>query len=513
MTADEVDNVFKETSDIITQSHYFSLVRFLIIQGLIDETYGYYKGCFYSGSLQKNDTIFIKKLVESKEQDIFLDIENPLEIKDRLEESDFGRFNILNKKLLETCIESESKKAIFGIMDSVESNDNYMSLIQLLNTYNFNTIKKFVDLMIKSKTDQLLTLTDKINLEKSELFINILISVWTAKDINKQILKKFSPYLEDTEKIISLIDKKDFEVFMKNVSLAEVKFKNISKSEANKNRIQNIEKNKAYKLTINNLRYISKEILRENILYGYLVSKIFNCKDLEATKNYIEEQLEDFIKILLEDPYYDEILELTNRKEENLEDKSINILLNLKISKELIYELINSNISYDNSVKLLKQISNDIFIENIAFSKVEIIEYIIDYELSDDNKKYICKYFNKFDLKIKDKFINVLNYRAELSSLSNDNLNDDVMTFILKLKDLDVDIKIDLICKKIDNNTDVSLLKKYIETVEEISELAEVWNHKRPKLETDKKLKVGNKLLEKEIVKQFGNKEPIKISI
>lgn len=513
MTADEVDNVFKETSDIITQSHYFSLVRFLIIQGLIDETYGYYKGCFYSGSLQKNDTIFIKKLVESKEQDIFLDIENPLEIKDRLEESDFGRFNILNKKLLETCIESESKKAIFGIMDSVESNDNYISLIQLLNTYNFNTIKKFVDLMIKSKTDQLLTLTDKINLEKSELFINILISVWTAKDINKQILKKFSPYLEDTEKIISLIDENDFEVFMKNVSLAEVKFKNISKSEANKKRIQNIEKNKAYKLTINNLRYISKEILGEKILYGYLVSKIFNCKVLEATKNYIEEQLEDFIKILLEDPYYDEILELTNRKEENLEDKSINILLNLKISKELIYELINSNISYDNSVKLLKQISNNIFIENIDFSKVEIIEYIIDNEISDDNKKYICKYFNKFDLKIKEKFINVLNYRDELSSLSNNNLNDDVMTFILKLKDLDVDIKIDFICKKIDNNTDVSLLKKYIETVEEISELAEVWDNKHPTLENDNEIKVGNKLLEKGIVRRYGKGNPIKIYI
>lgn len=513
MTIDEVDNVFKETTEKITQSHYFPLVRFLIIQGLIDETYGYYKGCFYSGSLQKNDTIFIKKLLESKEQDIFLDIENPSEIKDRLEESDFGRFNILNKKLLETCIESESKKAIFGIIDSVETNDNYMSLIQLLNTYNFNTIKEFVDIIIKNKTDQLLTLTDKINLEKSELFINILISVWTAKDINKQILKKFSPYLEDTEKIISLIDENDFEVFMKNVSLAEVKFKNISKSEADKKRIQNIEKNKAYKLTINNLRYIFKEISEEKIFYGYLVSKIFNCKVLEATKNYIEEQLEDFIKILLEeDPYYDEILELTNRKEENLEDKAINILLNLKISKELIYELINSNISYDNSVKLLKQISNDIFIENIAFSKVEIIEYIIDNEISDDNKKYICKYFNKFDLKIKDKFINVLNYRDELSSLSNDNLNDDVMAFILNLNGLDVDIKIDLICKKIDNNTDVSLLKKYIESVPKISELAEVWNHTHPKLDNTYKEKIGTALIEAKYVKKIKYKDYLGIS-
>lgn len=679
MTTDEVDNVFKETTEKITQSHYFPLVRFLIIQGLIDETYGYYKGCFYSGSLQKNDTIFIKKLLESKEQDIFLDIENPSEIKDRLEESDFGRFNILNKKLLETCIESESKKAIFGIIDSVETNDNYMSLIQLLNTYNFNTIKKFVDIMIKSKTDQLLTLTDKINLEKSELFINILISVWTAKDINKQILRKFSQYLEDTEKIILLVDEEDFEVFMKNISLAEVKFNNISELKEKSKRIQTIGNKKAYKLTVSNVRYMYENLLGDTLDYGRLISNVnslltssistyikehfvdfvklyidgntkneqylnnesvvvkilnselsseykkkyiefnktrisrlaeiddikeknilidclfdkdtivFNLENIKVYRNSIKEYSEAFIryldrhidksnyqkyllennkdisnslvnspiaseklfdyalmcadnkisninnkidririqkliknsfilvtdeniKILLENLYYDEIIKFIDVQEEKLQEKAIDILLNLRIPNELIYKLINSDISYENSIKLLQQISNDIFIENIAFSKVEIIEYIIDYELSDDNKKYICKYFNKFDLKIKDKFINVLNYRDELSSLSNDNLNDDVMAFILKLKDLDVDIKIDLICKKIDNNTDVSLLKKYIEAVKEISELAKVWDHKRPKLDNTYKEKTGSALIEAKYVKKIKYKDYLGIS-
>ncbi|WP_455059144.1 YobI family P-loop NTPase [Parvimonas micra] len=695
MTTAEVDDVFRQTSNKITQSHYFPLVRFLIIQGFIDETYGYYKGCFYSGSLQKNDTIFIKKLLESKEQDIFLDIESPSEIKDRLEESDFGRFNILNKKLLETCIESESKKAIFGIMDSVETNDNYMSLIQLLNTYNFNTIKKFVDIIIKNKTDQLLTLIDKINFEKSELFINILISVWTDKDINKQILKKFSPYLEDTEKIISLIDEKDFEVFIKNVSLAEVKFENMENSGANRDKIKAIEKNKAYKLTVSNVEYIFKNLLDKTPSYGYLLSEIFNCETLQVMKDYIEEQFEDFIKkyidgnitnvpyendehivckifnsnlvekdkrkyieinnipivklsnienlelyighrkledideynidlidvllkrdsivfnseninifsdsigiygkeflyymdrninentykdvvfnasegliryilnssnyissklfdyalirvdvkisklnsnlnkiriqkmieksviliteenfkTLLDDRYYDEVVKLINSQEENLEDNAIDILLKLEIPKELIYSLINSDISYENSIKLVRLILKHILIENIKFSKVEIIEYIIDYELSDDNKKYICKYFNKFDLKIKDKFINVLNYRDELSSLSNDNLNDDVMTFILNLNYLDVDIKIDLICEKIDNDTDVSLLKKYIKTVKEISKLAEVWNHKRPKLDNTYKEKIGTALIEANYVKKINYKDYLRISI
>ena len=46
------------------------------MQGLIDETYWHYKGCFYQGSLGKNDTIFLKNLLEAKEQDVFLEIEN-----------------------------------------------------------------------------------------------------------------------------------------------------------------------------------------------------------------------------------------------------------------------------------------------------------------------------------------------------------------------------------------------------------------------------------------------------
>ena len=56
-------------------------------------------------------------------------------------------------------------------------------------------------------------------------------------------------------------------------------------------------------------------------------------------------------------------------------------------------------------------------------------------------------------------------------------------------------------------------MKKYIETVEEISELAEVWDNKHPTLENDNEIKVGNKLLEKGIVRRYGKGNPIKIYI
>ena len=86
------------------------------------------------------------------------------------------------------------------------------------------------------------------------------------------------------------------------------------------------------------------------------------------------------------------------------------------------------------------------------------------------------------------------------------------MAFILNLNDLDVDIKIDLICKKIDNNTDVSLLKKYIESVPKISELAEVWNHKYPKLDNTYKEKIGTALIEAKYVKKIKYKDYLGIS-
>lgn len=101
LTAEQRDELFSITGFDIVESHYFPLIRFLIVDGLLDETYWYYKGNFNvdtSNTLKRNDTIYMKGLKEGKSLDIFLDVETPNEIVNRLKLSDFSRFNILNKK-------------------------------------------------------------------------------------------------------------------------------------------------------------------------------------------------------------------------------------------------------------------------------------------------------------------------------------------------------------------------------------------------------------------------------
>ena len=680
VSSSEKNNVLKDNSKTITNKNYLSLIRVLIEQGYLDKNYWYYKGYFYGGSLGVNDIIFIKHINEAKEQDHLLDVETPSEIINRLEKEDFYKFNILNKRILEYCINENKIEYVVAISNSVFDNKDYEKLAEILENYDYDTIERYIFTLLTYNTADIVELLEVSKDSYFNTYNNILIAIYTNEHIDTKTIEKFNLYLENNWKVVSLLPENRKDIFYNNISNVGVKFIDLQGDEINTDIIKNIESLNAYKLCVKNIVYITEKILGKSVQYGNLLSEIYNSSLLEC-KKYIDNNFESFlieyingnnnedftndekilIKILnlkISNEYKIKYLRLNNTELTNISDiindfknedllncmfdrniilfnednvkfyynnikksskefidyvernlnesnvdeilkgnpdmcnefinnpelrdglfeyiykyatkpvetidsnlskerinllikqelieinyKNINFLLEknwkeviimwvtstendiqdefvdilldceLEEKEDFIYKLINSKISDENAMKLVDLLGIGVLIEKINLEKENLIVYIIDRELSSDNINYICKNFNEISLTLKEGFIKYLKNYNGFSNLQNDNLNDDVMTFILNLNYLDVDIKINLICKKIDNDTDVSLLKKYIETVEEISELAEVWNHKRPKLETDKKLKVGNKLLEKEIVKQFGNKEPIKISI
>lgn len=678
---DKIDNVMSNIRNYITNKNNFPIIRFLILQGYIDKTYWHYKGYFYKGSLGVNDIIFIKKINEAQVQDPFLELENPSEIINRLDTMDFSKFNILNKKLLECCINENRIEYILSIARTVFENKEYIKLSEILENYDYNIIEKFIFILLPKYKNEIEKLLDVFKNCHCTAYINILIAIYSNNNLDIDIIENFNSYIEENWEIVQFVSEEKYPKFLKNIKDSEVGFLNLSGDIVNINRLEHIVKANAYLLHVKNIVYILERILGKTIQYGNLLNEVYNSSLLEC-KNYIDnnfdcflqdyinknENKEEFIneeniliKILnseitneykikylylnntkltninyfnnafknedllncmfnrdiilfnkdnvkiyydnieksskefidyvernLNEPNVDEVLKynsdmcnefinnpelsynlfeyiynyanepietldsnlskerinlLIERKlieinykninflleknwkeiiimwvtstENDIQDEFVDILLDCELEEkeDFIYKLINSKILDENAMKLVDLIESGVLIEKINLEKENLIVYIIDRELSSDNINYICKNFNEISLTLKEGFIKYLKNYNGFSNLQNDNLNDDVMTFILNLNDLDVDIKIDLICKKIDNDIDVSLLKKYIGAVKEISELAEVWENKRPKLETDKKIKVGNKLLEKGIVKRFGNGNPIKIYI
>lgn len=675
---EKIDNVMSNIRNYITNKNNFPIIRFLILQGYIDKTYWHYKGYFYKESLGVNDVIFIKKINEAQVQDPFLELENPSEIINRLDTMDFSKFNILNKKLLECCINENRIEYILSIARTVFENKEYIKLSEILENYDYNIIEKFIFILLPKYKNEIEKLLDVFKDCHCKAYINILIAIYSNNNLDIDIIENFNSYIEKNWEIVQFVSEEKYPKFLKNMKDSEVGFLNLSGDIVNINRLEHIVKANAYLLHVKNIVYILERILGKTIQYGNLLNEVYNSSLLEC-KNYIDnnfdcflqdyinknENKEEFIneenilikilnseisnefkidylnlnntkltnindcnnafknedllncmfnrdiilfnkdnvkiyydnieksskefidyvernlnelnvdeilqgnsdmcnefinnpelrdglfeyiykyanepietldsdlseerinlllekelieinyhniKLLLEKLRRNDVVKVFDYYKGDFEDTIINEMIKQELEEDLIYDLVNSKISDENSKKLVDLLGTGVSIEKINLEKENLILYIINRELSSDNINYICKNFNEISLTLKKGFIKYLKNYNRFSNLQNENLNDDVMTFILNLNELDVDIKIDLICEKIDNDTDVSLLKKYIETVKEISKLAEVWNHKNPKLDNTFKEKIGTALIKAKYVKKIKYKDCLGIS-
>lgn len=675
MNTEQRDKLFSIDGFDIVESHYFPLIRFLIVDGLLDETYWYYKGNFNvdtSNILKRNDMIYMKGLKEGKALDILLDVETPNEIISRLKLADFSRFNILNKKVLKTCLEQKQTENVVAIVDSVDINDKYKDLLKILDEFDLDIVRIYSNMLLKNNVDKLVRTLEYCEGESVEAFKNILISVATNKIIALDNLVVFKEYIEQNENIISLIPEGQFDVFIDNIRSAGIKLEDVPEANCDKARLVAVEQIQAYKLNVGNLIFITEAILEKTINYGSLLNEIYKSLQLSSSKEYIEnnfssivsnyidenkseknytnneeilfkilnsdisdehklkyveknetviskladlqnssvttkildcllrknkikfcsdniaaywnmveEYSNDFIEYLdnnLDETNYEDILrknvsicntfinsplvsdkiftfvinyadeaisdinpklpqdranilihqrliEVTEKNIEVLWNNSynaelisladydddvteglvINMLLKYELSDELIYGLVNSDIADGNSMKLIDSIKDSVLVEKINPTKKPIIEYIIKGDLSSVNINYICKSFKMFELK--DEFIKSLDDEDKLEDLEDENLNEVFMQYVLSSPDIKLSTKVSLVLTKIKNGLSVNVLKGYISSVKEISELSNVWENKQPLLDNSYKDKVGQALIKFGYVKLRKNKD------
>lgn len=337
LTTEQREELFSIDGFDIVESHYFPLIRFLIVDGLLDETYWYYKGNFNvdtSNILKKNDMIYMKGLKEGKALDIFLDVETPNEIISRLKLSDFSRFNILNKKMLKACLEQKQTENVVAIVDSVDMNGNYKDLLKILDEFDLYTVRIYSKMLLESNVDRLVNTLEFCEDENIETFKNILISVLTNKNIDLANLVEFKEYIEQNENIISLIPEEEFNIFIDNIRSAGIEFEDVSEANCDKVRLTGVEQVHAYKLNVRNLLFITEAILEKTINYGSLLNEIYKSLQLSSSKEYIEDNFSSIVS-----NYIDE-----NKSEENYAN-----------NEEILFKILNSDISDEHKFEYVEK--------------------------------------------------------------------------------------------------------------------------------------------------------------
>ena len=400
MKPQQINDLF-ENKDKSSKLHDFPLIRYLIIEGILDETYWYYKGNFEVGksnTLKQNDIIYLKGLLEQSSLDIFLNIESPDEIINRLKLSDYSKLNILNSNLLKTLILNHNSKLVEIITNTIDRNHNYKDLIQILDKYDFELTQKYLDILLENENDQtkIVKILEECKDENGITIQNVLLFVLTKKSLSNLELYKF--YIEKNVEIISLIPGDKMAIALDKIKIAEIKFKKLIDSNIDKQRLIEIEKIKAYKTSISNLIYITEHILNKSVPYGILLNAIFESPQLSSTREYI---LTNFDTVVSD--YIDQ--KADTDKFENNEDILVNILNSSKLSVEQKCKYLENNImKISDFSKLAKDSMND-----------KIFEVLFDSDLVFCSSDNINAYWNMIETYHKS-FVQYLNRNINTSN-------------------------------------------------------------------------------------------------
>lgn len=418
MDESKLTNIFedKEIVSRIVSNHYFPLIKFLLMEGLVNESYRLYLGIFRKGSISLNDKIFLSNILSANNNDLLLEINSPKSVYDELSDYHYQRKAIQNLKFLEWLIENDKKVEVIKITKYCLDKDLIFILSKLSNQniMEYSEIILGNDLKLFEKVLQFNNIEDYLG-----LYDYLVLSILEHRFTSVKDLKSYSSFVEKSESVLKLLGE-DLEIFSGNLNFGIIKFNNICIEGLDEKVLKIIIEKNAYKITINNIKFILETRLEGKVDLGRLFSIISQQKDINK---YVNENLLEFLN-----QYTSSDIDIFNDDEENV----ISILKSeLELNSKIVYIKKNStiltDISYINDIDGMEEllrilILNDTmrFNENNISVYWEIISEIddqfvkyLEVNLREDNKDIILEnydlYYELTNYKnVPDKILNLL---------------------------------------------------------------------------------------------------------
>ena len=134
ITRDNIDTIFSITStneigkvtefNEIKSSEYFDLLKYLIRNGYIDETYADYMTYFYEYSLSRIDKTFLRSVTDKKAKEYTYKLKNPKLVVSRLRLVDFDQEETLNFDLFTYLLQTSRIDYIERLIDQLKGTKN-----------------------------------------------------------------------------------------------------------------------------------------------------------------------------------------------------------------------------------------------------------------------------------------------------------------------------------------------------------------------------------------------------
>lgn len=274
ITRDNINKIFSITStneigciadfNEIKGSEYFDLLKYLIRNGYIDETYADYMTYFYENSLSRVDKIFLRSITDRKAKEYTYHLKNPALVVSRLRLVDFDQEEILNFDLLTYLLQTTSHiKYLERLID------------QLRETKNFKFIGEYFDIAPEIQPyikylniwwpEVFNTLLKENEFSERQIRDYSIYSIYSSDDDTIKIINQdncLCSYISNTRDYLAIYHP-NIDKLIHGFKLLGICFIGFDYETLNKDLFYAVYAESLYKITAENLRLILMEILGE----------------------------------------------------------------------------------------------------------------------------------------------------------------------------------------------------------------------------------------------------------
>ncbi|WP_460323258.1 YobI family P-loop NTPase [Paenibacillus sp. YSY-4.3] len=365
----------------VKSSPYFPLIKYLIRNGYIDESYSDYMTYFYEHSLSRVDKIFLRSVTDEIAKEFTYQLKDPALVVSRLRDVDFDSEESLNFYLLDYLLKSNHKnlsRFLNQLRDNVRFDFiwQYWSRGQEKPTF-IQSLNHAWPLVWKG-----ILVSDHFSENHKQQYALDTLYYSTDKDIIElNVDQCMTRYISNNKRFLN-IDEPDIPKIISKLRLLDVKFKQIDYETSDPSLFKTVYGNNLYQLNISMIYLILNKIYRlpENENYQHKNYTLVSSKPEESLVRYVKNNIEHYIEI---------IFDHCNSIITDDENAALELLNNADISAnpKLTYiEYLQTTIEKLDSVVDQEFWSALLQHRNVLYSEYNILQYYFSYANKlDDN--------------------------------------------------------------------------------------------------------------------------------
>lgn len=287
----------------IRRSDYFDLLKYLIRNGFIDETYSDYMTYFYENSISKNDKMFLRSVTDENAKDYSYTLNQPEKVASYLRIVDFDKEETLNFDLLSYLLQTRISNS-----EKLKRLSN-----QILNKRKFDFIVQYFD--TGRELGRFINYTN----QQCTFFFELIIEESNYTDRQKKDFALSSIYYTNDDDLIKMDTEGIFSVFIRNCAdfleidnpktekiikvfeFLKIKFVFINFSISNLNLWSVVYEKDMYEINVPNIESILENQYKcsKSDDFKHRNFSIIRSKPDEPLNLYVRENFEQYIVVML----------------------------------------------------------------------------------------------------------------------------------------------------------------------------------------------------------------------